>query len=211
MHVHRPRNHIVVAIFIRNAPRRHLSGVRRRAWFAGSRGGRCGRARRRECVIAGICTDAWFAGSRGGRMGGGQAHGRRLMVQQAGHSEGSSSRTLVVVWGCWAVIGCWAVLLYFGATRGLQLLNHCKWSMGSPKGSPSDTGNTLAQQLLTQKGAKYELSQAALVTTKAPDTHPVTHTAVKELTQRLLVSHPPSSPHQCKPPPQRRPPEGCHT
>ena len=95
---------------------------------------------------------------------------------------------LLLLW-CWLTVGCWGLLLFFGATRGLDLLKNCKWDMSSPKGSPSDTANALAQALLTQKGSKYELSQAALVTARAPVTHPVTHPAVRELTQRLLVRH----------------------
>ena len=101
--------------------------------------------------------------------------------------RGSGKVSLLGVW-CWCLVFIWGVLLFFGASRGLDLLNNCKWDMSSPKGSPSDTANALAQQLLTQKGGKYELSQAALVTAKAPATHPVTHAAVRELTQQLLVS-----------------------
>eukprot|EP01043_Picozoa_sp_COSAG02_P076078 COSAG02_NODE_15993_length_1122_cov_1.609971_2_plen_140_part_00 len=102
------------------------------------------------------------------------------------HGQGQGRLLLLC---CWLSVGCWGVLLFFGATRGLDLLKNCKWDMSSPKGSPSDTANALAQALLTQKGNKYELSQAALVTARAPATHPVTHPAVRELTQRLLVRY----------------------
>ena len=90
--------------------------------------------------------------------------------------------------GSLVIVACWSVALYFGATRGLDLLKNCKWNMSSPKGSPSARAANLAGEYLLQKGAKYELSQAALVTARSPATHPVTHPAVRLLTQRLLVS-----------------------
>ena len=89
---------------------------------------------------------------------------------------------------CCVAIGCWGVALFFGATRGLELLKNCKWSMSSPEGSPSDRAATLAGECLLQKGGQYELSQAALITARSPATHPVTHPAVMELTGRLLAA-----------------------
>ena len=43
-----------------------------------------------------------------------------------------------------------------------------------------------AAEFLPQKGAKYEMSQGALITANRPHTHPVTHPTVRNLTQRLL-------------------------
>ena len=103
-------------------------------------------------------------------------------------SPPSSARGRGLLALCWGVVACWAVALFFGATRGLDLLKNCKWDLSSPKGSPSDRAAQLAGEYLLQKGGQYELSQAALVTALSPATHPVTHSTVRELTQRLLAA-----------------------
>ena len=101
------------------------------------------------------------------------------MYEQRRHVRIAYSASLLAVAG-------WGCLLYFGVTRGLKFLDNTNWSLTAPVGSPAYVANMVADEFLRQKSTKYELSQAAVVVARQPQQHPVTHPAIRNLTQRML-------------------------